>query len=120
MNALTYSTALASGRVQLANVRQRSLRWAWEESEAFGRFRGADWMREPCRECPERERDFGGCRCQAALLTGDAANADPACALSPHHQEVAGAAQRASGRRALDVLPAWRENPSREPCGVRP
>ncbi len=45
-------------------------------------------MREPCRSCPERTRDFGGCRCQAYLLTGDADNADPVCDLSPHHELV--------------------------------
>ena len=55
------------------------------------RFRGEEWMREPCRSCPERGRDFGGCRCQAFLLTGDAAATDPACALSPHHGLVASA-----------------------------
>jgi pyrroloquinoline quinone biosynthesis protein E len=48
-------------------------------------YRGEDWMQEPCRSCPERERDFGGCRCQAFLLTGDASATDPACALAPEH-----------------------------------
>jgi PqqA peptide cyclase len=70
------------------NVRLRPLRWIWDDSEAFNRFRGTAWMPEPCRSCDQREIDFGGCRCQAALLTGDAANTDPACALSPHHQTV--------------------------------
>ncbi len=65
------------------NVRHRSLEGIWTESEAFNRFRGTDWMPEPCRICDLREVDFGGCRCQAALLTGDAARTDPACALSP-------------------------------------
>jgi len=66
------------------NVRQRSLSWIWAESAAFNRFRGTAWMREPCRSCDRRDIDFGGCRCQAALLTGDATNTDPACALAPH------------------------------------
>jgi pyrroloquinoline quinone biosynthesis protein E len=70
------------------NIRQHSLRWIWQESEAFNRFRGIGWMPEPCRSCDRRELDFGGCRCQAALLTGDAANTDPACALSPHHERL--------------------------------
>jgi pyrroloquinoline quinone biosynthesis protein E len=65
------------------NVRTHSLAWIWRESEAFNRFRGTEWMDEPCRSCPERERDFGGCRCQAALLAGDAARTDPVCELSP-------------------------------------
>jgi pyrroloquinoline quinone biosynthesis protein E len=118
-NILPCPTAGVIAGLHFENVRQRPLRWAWEQSEAFGRFRGTDWMREPCRDCPARERDFGGCRCQAALLTGDAANADPACALSPHHRAVAGPADRASGRLALNVVPSWRENPSPQPHGVR-
>jgi PqqA peptide cyclase len=71
--------------IRFENVRQRSLSWIWTEADAFNRFRGTGWMREPCRSCDQREKDFGGCRCQAALLTGDPANTDPACALSPHH-----------------------------------
>lgn len=70
------------------NVRERSLGWIWRESPAFNRFRGFDWMPEPCRSCPERERDFGGCRCQAALLAGDAARADPVCEFSPDRDVV--------------------------------
>ena len=65
------------------NVRERTLDWIWRESESFNRFRGTEWMPEPCRSCPQREIDFGGCRCQAALLTGKAANTDPVCELSP-------------------------------------
>jgi pyrroloquinoline quinone biosynthesis protein E len=67
------------------NVRDVSLRDAWERSEPFARFRGTAWMPEPCRSCDRREQDWGGCRCQAFALTGDAAATDPACALSPHH-----------------------------------
>ncbi|GGW44053.1 coenzyme PQQ synthesis protein E [Streptomyces lucensis JCM 4490] len=70
------------------NVRDRSLAWIWEHSPAFGRYRGTEWMTGPCRECPRREEDFGGCRCQAFALTGDAARTDPACALSPDHHLV--------------------------------
>ena len=70
------------------NVRQHSLGWIWAESEAFNRFRGTDWMPDPCRTCDLRELDFGGCRCQAALLTGDAANTDPACSLSPFRHMI--------------------------------
>ena len=67
------------------NVREVSLRDAWENSEAFNRFRGTDWMKGPCRDCPRAEIDWGGCRCQAFALTGDAAATDPACGLSPDH-----------------------------------
>jgi pyrroloquinoline quinone biosynthesis protein E len=70
------------------NVRERDVRSIWFDSEAFARFRGYDWMREPCRSCPEREKDFGGCRCQAFQLTGDPANADPVCDKSPQHHLI--------------------------------
>lgn len=71
--------------IEFPNVRNHSVQWIWEESPAFNRFRGFDWMREPCRSCDEKEKDFGGCRCQAYLLTGDMTAADPVCAKSPHH-----------------------------------
>jgi pyrroloquinoline quinone biosynthesis protein E len=74
--------------MRFANVRDCALRWIWEESPAFRRFRGDDWMTEPCRSCPKKTEDFGGCRCQALLLAGDAAATDPACSLSPHHHLV--------------------------------
>jgi len=70
------------------NVRGHALDWIWRESESFNRFRGTEWMPEPCRSCPQKEIDFGGCRCQAALLTGSAANADPVCTLSPNRRIV--------------------------------
>jgi PqqA peptide cyclase len=70
------------------NVRTRALDWIWRESESFNRFRGTEWMPEPCQSCPQREIDFGGCRCQAALLTGNAANTDPVCDLSPNRASV--------------------------------
>ena len=68
-----------------ANVREHSLRWLWEESPAFQRFRGEDWMPEPCRSCDRRTDDFGGCRCQAFLLTQNANATDPACSKAPAH-----------------------------------
>ena len=79
----------------LPNVRTSSVREIWYESTAFNRFRGQGWMKEPCVSCPERDKDFGGCRCQAYLLTGDADNADPVCDLSPHHHLVREAVARA-------------------------
>jgi pyrroloquinoline quinone biosynthesis protein E len=66
------------------DVRSKPLRWIWEESPSFQRFRGDDWMQEPCRSCERKTRDFGGCRCQAFLYTGDADATDPVCSLSPH------------------------------------
>jgi pyrroloquinoline quinone biosynthesis protein E len=67
------------------NIRDRPLDWIWHHSRAFTLYRGTEWMRDPCRGCALRERDFGGCRCQAYALTGDATRTDPACALSPDH-----------------------------------
>jgi pyrroloquinoline quinone biosynthesis protein E len=72
-----------------ASVREHDLAWIWERSPLFQRFRGTDWMPEPCRSCDRRELDFGGCRCQAFQLTGDAARTDPVCHLSPDHGLVA-------------------------------
>jgi len=71
------------------NVREHTLSDIWENSPAFRAFRGTDWMQEPCASCPRREKDFGGCRCQAFALTGDARAADPVCHLSPHNALVA-------------------------------
>jgi PqqA peptide cyclase len=72
------------------NVKSHSLAETWVSSPAFNAFRGTAWMKEPCRSCARRELDFGGCRCQALALTGDAAAADPVCHLSPlHHRIVA-------------------------------
>lgn len=74
--------------LEFPTVREKSLAWLWNESPTFRRFRGAAWMKEPCASCNEKEKDFGGCRCQAMLLTGDAGNTDPACARSPHHHLI--------------------------------
>ena len=82
----TASSAIPDLRFE--NVRARALDWIWRESESFNRFRGTEWMPEPCLSCPQREIDFGGCRCQAALLTGNAANTDPVCELSPNRAGV--------------------------------
>ncbi|MCM6778645.1 pyrroloquinoline quinone biosynthesis protein PqqE [Nocardia sp. CDC159] len=77
------------------NVLRRPLAEIWYEGTAFNAFRGTAWMREPCRSCPERFADFGGCRCQAFQLTGDAAATDPVCALSPHRPLVDAALREA-------------------------
>jgi pyrroloquinoline quinone biosynthesis protein E len=70
------------------NVRDRSLEWIWQESPAFQAYRGDEWMREPCRSCPRKTVDFGGCRCQAFALTGGAENTDPVCVLSPERDLI--------------------------------
>jgi len=74
--------------LEFPNVRDHSIEWIWDDSPDFNKFRGLDWMKEPCRSCPEKEKDLGGCRCQAYMLTGDARNADPVCDKSPHHQKL--------------------------------
>ena len=79
--------------VQFPNVREHSLAHIWYESFGFNRFRGYEWMVEPCRSCDEKSRDFGGCRCQAFQLTGDASNADPVCSKSSHHHKILAARQ---------------------------
>jgi pyrroloquinoline quinone biosynthesis protein E len=76
--------------LEFANLCDHSLQWIWNESDAFTRFRGTDWMPEPCRTCPldRQAADWGGCRCQAQRLTGDAAATDPVCQFSPDHDRV--------------------------------
>ncbi|MDF2835351.1 MAG: pqqE [Paenibacillus sp.] len=74
--------------LKFESVKERNLQWIWQESAAFNAYRGFDWMAEPCRSCDHRFRDFGGCRCQAYLLTGDSQQADPVCKWSPHHHKI--------------------------------
>ena len=80
------------------NVKDYSIDQIWNESKAFNFFRGYEWMKEPCSSCDEKEKDFGGCRCQAYLLTGDMYAADPVCSKSPDHAviDLAIASARAS------------------------
>jgi PqqA peptide cyclase len=88
------------------SVKDHSLADIWINSPAFNAFRGTAWMQEPCRSCARREIDFGGCRCQAFILTGDAAAADPVCHLSPHHADVI-----ALAAQHRDVPYSYRTNP---------
>ena len=81
--------------LEFPDVRSHDLAWIWRDSPAFNRYRGEHWMREPCRSCPEKVRDYGGCRCQAYLVTGEAANADPVCDRSPHHHLITDITARA-------------------------
>lgn len=89
-----------------ASVREESLQRIWDDAPVFTAFRGTGWMQDPCRTCDRREIDFGGCRCQAFQLTGDAARTDPVCHLSPDHALVADAVEAANegGRREEEVL----------------
>jgi len=83
------------------SVREKTLAWIWQESSSFRRFRGEDWMPEPCRSCDRRSEDFGGCRCQAFLLTDDATATDPACSLAPSHGIVESAVREANATPAV-------------------
>lgn len=99
------------------NVKHRDLREIWDSSGAFQKFRGEGWMQEPCRTCDRRELDFGGCRCQALLITGDAAATDPVCTLSPERVKVDAILEAASNPAPpIETLtkPDWlyRPNPS--------
>jgi pyrroloquinoline quinone biosynthesis protein E len=92
-DALPCQAATTIPELEFPNVRDRPLDWIWHEADAFTRFRGTDWMQEPCRSCPlgRQEEDWGGCRCQALRLTGDARATDPVCRFSPHHDVVVSA-----------------------------
>ena len=74
--------------IEFSNVKEKTLEWIWYDSPSFNLFRGDDWMKEPCKSCPEKEKDLGGCRCQAYMLAGDASLTDPICEKSPHHAIV--------------------------------
>ncbi len=87
-DALPCHAAQVIPDLSFENVKERSLREIWERSAAFQKFRGEDWMQEPCKTCDRREQDFGGCRCQALLLAGDAAATDPVCSLAPLRPKV--------------------------------
>ena len=95
--ALPCHAAMVIPGLDFPNTRERPLRWIWEDSPVFNRFRDESWMPEPCRSCDRRARDFGGCRCQAFLLAGDAAATDPVCTLAPRHGVVEEILQRVNG-----------------------
>ncbi|WP_250500954.1 pyrroloquinoline quinone biosynthesis protein PqqE [Caballeronia sp. GAWG1-5s-s] len=97
--ALPCHTARSLPGLTFPNVTQTPLKDIWYESDAFNRFRGFGWMKEPCRSCDEKAIDLGGCRCQAYLLTQDPANADPVCDKSPHHERVIEVVRAASVRQ---------------------
>jgi pyrroloquinoline quinone biosynthesis protein E len=96
--------AAAITTLQFENVRDASLEEIWYRSPSFEAYRGTAWMTEPCRSCARRDIDFGGCRCQAFLLTGDAALTDPACSLSPNRGLVDALVDRAGSAVAQASL----------------
>ena len=98
--ALPCHTAKMLPGLTFPNVREQSMSDIWFHSEGFNRFRGHGWMKEPCASCDERDKDLGGCRCQAYLLAQDPAAADPVCSKSPKHQVVVDAVARAQESRA--------------------
>ena len=91
------------------SVRDRPLADIWDQSPALNAFRGEEWMPEPCRSCDRRTLDFGGCRCQAFHLTGDATATDPACSLAPHHAVVEAARREADDVEARSVVFQYRQ-----------
>jgi pyrroloquinoline quinone biosynthesis protein E len=97
--ALPCHTARMLPGLEFPNVRDMSVRDIWYASEGFNRYRGTGWMKEPCRSCPEREKDLGGCRCQAFMLANDPAMADPVCDKSPHHGVIVDIVERAQTPR---------------------
>jgi PqqA peptide cyclase len=115
-DALPCHAAQVIPGLSFENVKVKSLREIWEHSAAFQKFRGEAWMREPCKTCERREQDFGGCRCQAFLLAGDASATDPVCSLAPLRPKVdAILAELNTARREEQfVKPSWlyRPNPA--------
>ena len=101
--ALPCHAAEAIDHLVFPSVREQSLAAIWRDDPAFNRFRGTTWMKPPCRNCALREIDWGGCRCQAFSLLGDAAATDPACDLSPHHGIMADAVP-ARGERPPELV----------------
>ncbi|HEX3123356.1 MAG TPA: pyrroloquinoline quinone biosynthesis protein PqqE [Rhodanobacteraceae bacterium] len=97
--ALPCHTARMLPGLEFPNVRAMSVRDIWYASEGFNRYRGTGWMKEPCRSCPEREKDLGGCRCQAYMLANDPAMADPVCDKSPHHGVIVDIVEKAQAPR---------------------
>ena len=98
--------------IEFESVSNHSLEWIWRESSAFRRFRGEEWMPEPCRSCERRTEDFGGCRCQAFLLTGNAEATDPAYSLAPAHSIVEAAVREANSGAAASSQPVSSSLPS--------
>ena len=101
--ALPCHSAMVIPGLHFDNVRERDLAWIWQSSPAFQRFHGDAWMSDTCRTCSRKARDFGGCRCQAFMLTGDPDAIDPVCSLSPHHELM-----KELRVSRPETLPIWR------------
>jgi pyrroloquinoline quinone biosynthesis protein E len=97
--------------IEFPNVKDFSIPEIWNNSPGFNHFRGFEWMKEPCRSCPEKEKDFGGCRCQAFMMTGDPNNTDPVCDKSPHHQELLDDVERIGKLGELELEHKAEEKP---------
>jgi PqqA peptide cyclase len=115
-DALPCHAASVIPALSFDNVNDKSVKEIWESSGAFNKFRGEDWMQEPCKSCDRRSQDFGGCRCQALMLAADAAATDPICSLSPLRSrvdEIISTTQPNVAAQSL-VQPAWlyRPNPA--------
>ena len=117
--ALPCHTARMLPGAAFPDVREHSLRDIWFGSEGFNRFRGTGWMKDPCRSCEHREKDLGGCRCQAWMLSGDPAAADPVCELSPDHHLIAKAVVEAEAAGDVDIAAlAGRRGAGARGCGA--
>ena len=119
--ALPCHAAKVIPNLKFENVKNQPLEWIWQESESFQKFRGEEWMPDPCRTCDRRTIDFGGCRCQALLLAGDAALTDPVCSQSPKHEIVTAIVDRANSPATHaaaassapnPVVPSWTYRPN--------
>jgi PqqA peptide cyclase len=113
--ALPCHAAETIPHLEFWNVRDHAIVDIWTNSPAFNAFRGEDWMREPCRSCPRKTIDYGGCRCQALALTGDAREADPVCHLSPHHAKIAAIAAQSEDAGGAPIY-SYRRMKRREPA----
>jgi len=108
--ALPCQMARVLPNLTFPKVTENKLAWIWNDSDLFQKFRGFEWMEEPCRSCPERFKDYGGCRCQAYLLTGNACATDPVCDLSPKHDIVLKIRQQA-GKEIVKEYPLIYRSP---------
>jgi PqqA peptide cyclase len=113
--ALPCHAAETIPHLEFWNVRDHSIEDIWTHSPAFNAFRGEEWMREPCRSCPRKTIDYGGCRCQALALTGDAREADPVCHLSPHHDKITAIAAQSEDAGCVPAY-SYRRMKLREPA----
>jgi PqqA peptide cyclase len=113
--ALPCHAAETIPHLEFWNVRDHAIVDIWTNSPAFNAFRGEDWIREPCRSCPRKTIDYGGCRCQALALTGDAREADPVCHLSPYHAKIAAIAAQNEDAGGAPIY-SYRRMKQREPA----